>query len=202
MKRLCPTCETWVSLPTVIEKNLAAISGITMTTQHDERAMLIERLTFLANSDSGLSVIAQDTCRKAAAMLAADSRAGGEPVAWLKEWDSVGHAMKGLRRVDLTPECEPWLAAMCPTITPLYTHPQPQAVAQGWKLDRVTAQQGDGGSPGVRVTRPDGCTHVFWRDGWRGKTSGSDVAAFDLLNTMLSAPPAAPAETQTRKDQP
>ncbi len=52
-----------------------------MTTQHDERAMLIERLKFLANSDSGLSVIAQDTCRKAAALLAADSRAGGEAVA-------------------------------------------------------------------------------------------------------------------------
>ena len=48
-----------------------------------------------------------------------------EPVAWLKTWDSVGHAQTGMRRVDLTPECETWLANMFPAITPLYTHPQP-----------------------------------------------------------------------------
>lgn len=49
-----------------------------------------------------------------------------EPVAWLKTWDSVGHARTGMKRVDLTPECETWLANMFPVITPLYTHPQPK----------------------------------------------------------------------------
>jgi hypothetical protein len=47
-----------------------------------------------------------------------------EPVAWLKEWDSVGGARTGLRRVDLTPDCEAWLENMCPKITQLYTAPQ------------------------------------------------------------------------------
>ena len=49
-----------------------------------------------------------------------------EPVAWLKTWNSVGHARTGMQRLDLTPECETWLANMFPTITPLYTHPQPK----------------------------------------------------------------------------
>lgn len=47
-------------------------------------------------------------------------------MAWLKTWNSVGHARTGMQRVDLTPECETWLANMFPTITPLYTHPQPK----------------------------------------------------------------------------
>jgi hypothetical protein len=50
-----------------------------------------------------------------------------DPIAWLKEWDSVGVAATGMRRVDLTPECETWLANMFPRITPLYA-----ATAQGW----------------------------------------------------------------------
>lgn len=49
-----------------------------------------------------------------------------EPVAWLKTWNSVGNARTGMQRLDLTPECETWLANMFPTITPLYTHPQPK----------------------------------------------------------------------------
>lgn len=55
--------------------------------------------------------------------------AQGEPVAWLKEWDSVGHARMGMRRVDLTPECETWLANMFPRITPLYAAPAPAHAA-------------------------------------------------------------------------
>jgi hypothetical protein len=43
-----------------------------------------------------------------------------EPVAYLKEWDSVGGARKGLRRVDLRPECETWLENMFPEISTLY----------------------------------------------------------------------------------
>lgn len=42
----------------------------------------------------------------------------GEPVAWLKEWQSCGGA-QSFRRVDLKPDVEPWLDNMCPTITPL-----------------------------------------------------------------------------------
>ena len=49
-----------------------------------------------------------------------------EPVAWLKTWDSVGHARTGMKRVDLTPECETWLANMFPVITPLYAGQPPQ----------------------------------------------------------------------------
>lgn len=56
--------------------------------------------------------------------------AGREPVAWLKEWDSVGRAQTGMRRVDLTPDCEQWLKNMFPKITPLYTDPAPVASAQ------------------------------------------------------------------------
>lgn len=70
----------------------------------------------------------------AVAILAAHSAyaapvAQGEPVAWLKEWDSVGHARMGMRRVDLTPECETWLANMFPRITPLYAAPAPAPAA-------------------------------------------------------------------------
>lgn len=46
-----------------------------------------------------------------------------QPVAYLKEWNSVGNAREGMRRVDLTADCEPWLANMYPTITPLYSNP-------------------------------------------------------------------------------
>lgn len=41
------------------------------------------------------------------------------PSAFLKMWRRPGES--GLcRRVDLHPECEPWLAAYNPTVTPLY----------------------------------------------------------------------------------
>jgi DNA repair exonuclease SbcCD ATPase subunit len=43
-----------------------------------------------------------------------------EPVAWLKTWNSVGNAQEGMRRVDLTPESELWLANMFPKVTPLF----------------------------------------------------------------------------------
>jgi hypothetical protein len=59
--------------------------------------------------------------RTVAALEAADK---GEPVAWLKEWtddDAPFHR----RRVDLSPDCEPWLVRHNPKITPLYAHPQP-----------------------------------------------------------------------------
>jgi hypothetical protein len=60
---------------------------------------------------------------RAALAESAESAETVEPVAWLKQWDSVGKAREGMRRVDLTPECETWLANMFPTITPLYAHP-------------------------------------------------------------------------------
>jgi hypothetical protein len=41
-------------------------------------------------------------------------------VAWLKEWDSVGGAQTGMRRVDLTPDCEQWLANRFPKTTALH----------------------------------------------------------------------------------
>ncbi len=50
----------------------------------------------------------------------------GEPVAYLKQFGAGG------RRVDLHPECEPWLAVMEPTITPLYTAPPAPAAAPAW----------------------------------------------------------------------
>jgi hypothetical protein len=43
-------------------------------------------------------------------------------VAWLKEWNSVGNARTGMRRADLTPDCETWLANMFPKIEPLTRH--------------------------------------------------------------------------------
>lgn len=51
-------------------------------------------------------------------------------VAWLKEWDSVGGAQVGMRRVDLNPDCETWLANMFPKITPLYAAPPEVAAVQ------------------------------------------------------------------------
>lgn len=56
------------------------------------------------------------------------------PVAWLKEWDSVGGAQTGMRRVDLTPDCEQWLKNMFPEITPLYAVPPADTVdAACWR---------------------------------------------------------------------
>ena len=54
-----------------------------------------------------------------------------KPVAWLKEWDSVGGAQVGMRRVDLTPDCETWLANMFPKTYPLYlAHPEVEDLLQ------------------------------------------------------------------------
>lgn len=50
----------------------------------------------------------------------------GEAVAYLKQWRNDG---KDCVRVDLSPECEPWLTYYSPTITPLYASPAP---AQGY----------------------------------------------------------------------
>lgn len=58
--------------------------------------------------------------------LAVAMQADAAPVAWLKTWNSVGNARTNMKRVDLTPDCEDWLASMFPTITPLYAH-QPVA---------------------------------------------------------------------------
>lgn len=44
----------------------------------------------------------------------------GEPVAYLKTWDSVGHAQTGMRRLDFKAESETWLANMFPDVSPLY----------------------------------------------------------------------------------
>lgn len=44
-------------------------------------------------------------------------KAGSEPVAWLKEWETDGEKR---RRVDLTPDLEPWLRDRSPKVTPLY----------------------------------------------------------------------------------
>jgi hypothetical protein len=85
------------------------------------------------DSDDGtveaITVWCPEVCDDLRAALAAQAQ--GEPVAWLKEWSSVGNARTGMRRVDLTPDCETWLANMFPTITPLYAAPQPAAKAQG-----------------------------------------------------------------------
>lgn len=45
-----------------------------------------------------------------------------EAVAFLKRWKDPDSG-EGRIRVDLRIDCEPWLTAARPTITPLYTHP-------------------------------------------------------------------------------
>lgn len=150
-----------------------------MTTQHDERAMLIERLTFLANSDSGLSVIAQDTCRKAAALLAADGQAGGEAVAWqtrnryCHKWEPCSKAFYDEFRFGKeTHGVE---------VRELYaTHHQPQAVAQGWKL--------------VPVEPTQKMISAAWQQGSGG---GWDMEGPEpIYRAMLDASPAEPAAAQ------
>jgi hypothetical protein len=80
-----------------------------------------------------------DECLAAAtALKAALEQPEQEPVAWLKEWNSVGNARTGMRRVDLTPESETWLANMFPTITPLYTHP-PRREWRGLTEEEINA---------------------------------------------------------------
>ena len=78
-----------------------------------------------------------------------------EPVAWLKTWNSVGHARTGMQRVDLTPECETWLANMFPTITPLYTRPQP-------KREPLT----DEAEHQCPYPKANPSTRNAWLDGW------------------------------------
>lgn len=82
-----------------------------------------ERPDFIAGYDSGLADGHRDWGKFR------DQQQQGEPVAYLKEFGVCG------RRVDLHPECEPWLAVMEPTITPLYTAPPAQSAA--------TVQQGE-----------------------------------------------------------
>lgn len=93
----------------------------------------------------GLSIEpAYESAAAERALSQAPQAAQPEPVAYLKEWDSVGHARTGLRRVDLTPDCEPWLANMCPKITPLHAAPQAPAAqpqdARISELETICAQ--------------------------------------------------------------
>lgn len=44
--------------------------------------------------------------------------AGRKPAAWLKEW--IGAGDRQCRRVDLTPDLEPWLRDRNVKVTPLY----------------------------------------------------------------------------------
>lgn len=54
-----------------------------------------------------------------------------EPVAYLKTWSSVGNAVIDRCRVDLTPDCEPWLENMFPKVAPLYpSTPDTEALRQ------------------------------------------------------------------------
>ena len=67
----------------------------------------------------------------------------GEPVAWLKEWVSVGYEGKEtpLVRIDATPGCERWLERLNPRITPLIKAapaPQAQPVAQPLTDKRIS----------------------------------------------------------------
>lgn len=78
-----------------------------------------------------------------------------EPVAWLKTWNSVGHARTGMQRVDLTPECETWLANMFPTITPLYTHPLPKRELTKEEARRIYNEATYHASIAVFMTRMD-----------------------------------------------
>lgn len=58
-----------------------------------------------------------------------------QPVAWLKEWADVSYPDDyDHRRVDLTPDCEAWLQAKNPKITPLFTSPPAQPQAEGMAL--------------------------------------------------------------------
>lgn len=72
----------------------------------------------------------------------------GEPVAWLKEWVSVGYEGKEtpLSRIDATPECERWLERLNPRITPLVkAAPQAQRLTELKLLMVITAyEQGVG----------------------------------------------------------
>jgi hypothetical protein len=83
------------------------------------------------------------------------------PVAWLKEWDSVGHTRTGLRRVDLTPECEPWLQNMCPTITPLYAKPTPPAEVERELVLGVCLDDDDTLHATIMRREPDGGATVL-----------------------------------------
>lgn len=60
----------------------------------------------------------------------------GDPVAYLKTWSSVGHAVVDRKRVDLTADCEPWLANMFPKVEPLYTADQVLAARKDLEFER------------------------------------------------------------------
>jgi Flp pilus assembly protein TadG len=85
-----------------------------------------------------------------------------EPVAWLKEWNSVGNARTGMRRVDLTPESETWLANMFPTITPLYTHP-PRREWQGLTEQRDELLKAlEDAAEAFEILANDGGVDTYW----------------------------------------
>lgn len=123
-----------------------------MTTQHDERAAFEEeyRLMFPVSSadpkkfeQNGIGGYEDFQVNNAwrfwqarAALLAADAQAGGEAVAWALA-HSHGLVFSSSYPIQKSKEAAEDLARRNMgdvKVVPLYTHPQPQAVAQGWKL--------------------------------------------------------------------
>lgn len=108
-----------------------------MTTQHDELAGLIERLTASADwlehgaKTADVPLASGPDLRKAAALLAADAQAGGEVVAYMWQHDETGRI--GFVEAEQINNGWQELNPRCKVIRPLYTHPQPQAVAQRWR---------------------------------------------------------------------
>lgn len=139
-----------------------------MTTQQDERARLINGLRDLRDVDF------DDLFVKAAALLEADAQAGGEVALWVSpgQFENL--------KADHDDESGTYLPVRHTSrgkfTMPLYTRPQPQAVAQGWKLVPV---------------EPTDAMVVQGLSASGRDVMESDVE--DIYRAMLSASPEAPA---------
>lgn len=147
-----------------------------MTTQQDEREELIRKLNFAADNNLMLPSAYAEAFRKAAALLAADGQAGGEAVARVVRDGST-----------VRPEWTSADAAHNAKPGDLYTHPRPQAVAQGrklwlwknfvggkpeyWAFDNPYPTRMDCGDPqtigepcGYAIFKPSRCGRVQWTE--------------------------------------
>ncbi|CAB4140294.1 hypothetical protein UFOVP669_22 [uncultured Caudovirales phage] len=169
----------------------------------DERAELIENLkdvvrecfTHMVNPYGSppfktYVTLEGELILKAAALLAADAREGGEVVAWgvfAKIDDGSWHLQHPVRftKEDADADHQMYEKGAQLLTRPLYTHPQPQAVPHGWKLVPVEAL-------------------IRWRDAFAEEISAYDIdppihhvkASHDEIDAMLAAAQAAPQENK------
>lgn len=122
------------------------------------------------------------------ALLAADAQ-GGEPVARVEVMNTGGNAGLATRIVEIY---NPHRYALRPGAL-LYTHPRPQAVAQGWKLPYVDR------SEAVNLAR-----NYLYSSLCKPLTqAGAEILAHAVLKmdaAMLSASPAAPEGAKPERE--